>query len=203
MVKSKRSIVIGIVGVIAAALALFTVFCAYWDVYYSIRNHESVYVDGCNIDYNTLTHTAFVTVCSVDENNTVVIPDEVNGCKVTSLGGIPGCGAKHSFQVMVENSDRFESGYHVSIANYLDTDYETYTFNVKLGKNIKKIVSILGHSVWVGDNIIVDGVETPDIIARFVYNFEVASENKTFYSENGKLYYKKTGKLVEEIDYGD
>lgn len=76
-------------------------------------------------------------------------------------------------------------------------NHEDVVITLNIGRNIREVISV-------GDTfapcINDDGSVT---VYRPVYKVNCAPESKFFYSENGKLYNKATGALVEAFDYAE
>lgn len=123
---------------------------------------------------------------------TVEIPDTYKGKKVVALGGYIGRGYPCPFCVSLPYGEIDFTTYSADD----DEDYETLTFTVKIGKNVE---SIYAHGkAFHGKNV---GEYDEDILYKVAYRFEVDEENPSFYCEDGKLYRKKDGSLVDEFFY--
>lgn len=127
------------------------------------------------------------------------IPDEFMGYPVTTLGGYTGRGYPCPFAARANAveadftcSDGFFDYHHRA-----DDAYETLVFSVCLGKNVRKLGYVDGKS-YLGNYL---NDEECDFTLKIVYSFTVDEENKTFFAENGKLYYKASGELVDEFFY--
>lgn len=160
-----------------------------------IRNFSWQYVkeDNLNIHYNKMSRECFAAHYEWDgnpENMTITVPDECDGLKVKSLGGFTA--APTLFYVMVPDKMHPEA---VSVAEdikhigTIDKNTVTYTFTVKLGKNIRDPERFTYKEYYMDDS--------GKVIYIVEMNYESSPENKWIYSENGKLYDKKTNKLIE------
>ncbi len=142
-----------------------------------------------------------------EEDMSFEVPDEFMGYPVTTLGGYTGRGYPCPFAVRVSAekygfsgdkgfscSDGFFDFYHRS-----DDEYETLVFSVRLGKNVRTLEYVDGKS-YLGYYLDLEDEEF-DFTVKIVYSFTVDEENATFYAEDGKLYYKGSGELVDEFFY--
>ncbi|MDE7083863.1 MAG: hypothetical protein K2O81_01310 [Clostridia bacterium] len=137
-----------------------------------------------------------------DKNNMeFTVPDEYCGYKVKCLGakGNPGfTGNPGSFGVRLP--DKIDGYTCISLLyGYVpDTDKTvSLNFTVNIGKYICELQQISSGRLY-GYGIINDD-KSEDIIVYYdvkVY-YNVDSENQTFYSKDGDLYYKSNGKIVE------
>lgn len=169
---------------------------------------ESEIVDGCYFEINKLANCCFVSRCDEPEDGILTIPDTFNGIPVTRLGGFVGSGAPCPFFISLENRMNarkdseldFVLGYHPDEWNSNTWEYtvEDVAFVLNLGKNIEKIELTLQGEYW--PHLNEDGTVT---FYHPVVEVHCDPENRHFYSEDGKLYYKDTGLLVEELDYPD
>jgi len=166
-VISKIVITITVIGVVFAFL---------WAVY--LISWEDVEINNLNFYCSKVTRTCTVGHFEWDgdiENMTVIIPDEVDGKKVKSLGGANGSSAPAFFQIIMPEDIKFG---------------EEYNFTVKLGKNIK-YADIFLYSYECTDY-------KSNVLYKVNYYYECSDDNKWIYSKDGKLYDKKTDKLIED-----
>lgn len=137
-----------------------------------------------------------------DSNNTdIVIPDTYNNQKVTSLGGYIGRGVPCPFTI--------DSHSYMPESTWTKADYEAVKsnpqawgeeinyndFTLRIGKNVDKIYADSKVFVKVENN-------ASTLYCSRVY-ITCDEDNKTFYSNDGKLYYKESDKLVEGFIYKD
>ena len=146
--------------------------------------------NGIEVYYNKITRSCFVGSYSWDGNteNTIIdVPDEYENYKVSSLGGIYGRGVPVNFSVVMP--DEFLEGIE-SVSNEGD-DFEetTYTFTVKLGNNIKTLTNFVYEDYYYNE----------DGSVRFIVkmNYDCSPDNKWIYSQDGKLYDKKTNEMID------
>ena len=139
-----------------------------------------------------------------DENNKeFTVPDEYCGYKVKCLGkkGNPGfTGNPRSFMVVLPDvlngltqltRYAFEP-YDKNAENTIEIE-----FIVNIGKSFNEFVEINKTSLYGFGEINDDG----RVIVKAYYNitthFNVDIDNSTFYSKDGDIYYKSSGKMVE------
>lgn len=146
--------------------------------------------NGIGVYYNKITKSCFVGSYLWDgntENTIIVVPDEYKNYEVSSLGGVYGRGVPVNFSVVMP-AEVTEDVYSVSDES---ENYEaaTYTFTVIIGKNIKK----LDHFDYE------DCYYNEDGSVRFIVkmNYECSPDNKWIYSQDGKLYDKKTNEMID------
>ena len=127
----------------------------------------------------------------------ITIPDTVYGRRITSLGGTEGRG-------MTTCEIRYPSEWEIS-HYYVSSDEKRVLnqgkiveldFKIMLGKNISKI--LFPRFQQYGEAL--DSFGNRVFYKPYVY-ITCSPENKTFYSEDGKLYYRKTGELVDRFFY--
>lgn len=160
-----------------------------------IRNFswQQVKEDNLNIHYNKMTRECFAADYEWDgnhENMTITVPDECDGLKVKSLGGFTA--APTLFYVIVPEKMHPEAvsvTEDIKCIGTIDKNTVTYTFTVKLGKNIRDLERFTYEKYYMDDS--------GKVIYIVEMNYESSTENKWIYSENGKLYNKKTNKLIE------
>ncbi len=144
-----------------------------------------------------------------DESNTdIVIPDEYDSHTIKKLGGCYGRGAPAPFYIddiswMNLHDDGEADGDGAMAVEYDMFDEFSdewseivyHDFKLYLGKSIDGIFATPCAVVYT-----VDGVKTAYCPRVTVYCDE---ENDTFYSENGRLYYRENGALVESFIYAE
>lgn len=140
-------------------------------------------------------------------NNTeFTIPDSIGVHKIDTLGGFGG--STVGYFTVLPDFEHYSLGYRMDNDYYLennfqipDDDYEECKVVINLGKNIKKVDTVSLAS-WLVKAEIPENWREPeiyDIIYKIAYYFNVDPENKTFYSENGVVYWRETGEPVEEL----
>ena len=78
---------------------------------------------------------------------------------------------------------------------------EYILFDVHIGKNLSEIYSMQLGGIIAAEHT--DGKETRYDFYILLCNVTCDEENETFYSKNGKLYYRDGDALVEDICYSD
>ena len=137
---------------------------------------------------NKVSHRAFAGNYVWDgdpDHMTIVVPDEVDGVPVTSLGGYFGRGVPTFFGVTLPEA------YRSSITPQEGMEVqEELVFTVELGKNVKELNCVdMGY-----DTVAVQlGTATR---YRVSYVYQCAEENPTFYARDGVLYRRADGQPV-------
>jgi len=154
----------------------------------SACSHAYEYANGKTVDgvyyvFNKYNKTCFAASYTWDEdiNNTaIVIQDEVDGYKVTELGGFCGKGMPTPFCITVSREDGvlYEEGSEPENVNV-----QNVVFNIHLGKYLKAFENVDSF----GDRLVFD-----EAGYAFYPKFDVDPENKNFSTdENGVLNYSK------------
>ena len=129
-----------------------------------------------------------------DEGNTdIVIPDAYASRTIRKLGGAFGRGLPSPFDIDVTSWMGLSGGIAVP---YDSSDWDEivyHDFDLYLSKEID---GITGHPCAIV--FTVDGVKTAYCPRVTVHCDE---DNETFYSRDGRLYFRKTDELVEEFVY--
>lgn len=173
-------------------ITFFIIFTVLSAIYFA--SWEDGKINNLNIYYNKVTKFCLAGEFEWDgdtENMTFTVPDEYEGLKISSLGGSVGRGVPVLFCVIVPDSLHPEVVSCTEIeecVGVVNEDTVTYSFTVKLGKNIKtfKRFTYKEYFMDANDNVIYI-VET---------KYECSEDNKYAYTENGKLYNKRTNQLV-------
>lgn len=166
----------------------------------------SALLAGCNNDYiyrpfevGNITggyckHNAFVGMCYWNGGEKVIeIPDEYKGLPVVYLGGHTGwLGTDNMFEIVLRDQEYSYIGDDYSG----DDDYETLTFTIRIGKNLKAIECGGSDRSFGYRTYDENGEMHIDVLYKIVYYFEVDSENKDLYSIDGKLYQKYNNTLI-------
>ena len=125
-----------------------------------------------------------------------VIPDWVNGAKVTSLGGLVyGTAFKklpYGWGLALPQTFRGAKRYHLEPPE--NATPVTLTVHLHLGRYVSHIANMgVPDAVWY-----CGGDESYSLRQRWVITCD--ERNKTYYAEDGRLYYRQTGKPVD-FDY--
>ena len=162
-----------------------------------------------DIGYNTTKKDAFVANITFDKDKTeYVIPSEINGCYVTTLGGYFERGvpspfrASSNMQELYPDADR----YYSTSEEYLYED-KSFLGDEVIINNYKLFVTLpkyLKTVKYVDTNIEVAEYKKDDkttaYVSRYVFYFNLDSSNENFYTKEGKLY-TKDDVLVKDFLY--
>lgn len=163
--------------------------------------HESAMVERDGVRYYLRADhlQAFAGVCVWDgESDTVdyTIPDRVNGARVTSLGGlIYGTAFKKlPYGWGVALPETFRGAERVGFLPQTNVTELTLTVRLHLGRYVSHIANMgVPDAVWY-----CGGDESYRLRQQWVITCD--ERNKTYYAEDGRLYYRQTGKPVD-FDY--
>ena len=213
--KDKHKAIIAIVGVYGGIALLFVVFTIIL-ILFGFR--------ACALnrtyshDYLTLENGTMSFGVSDEKKDTFAggarwdggdmsfrVPDEFGGYKVTKLGGIYGT-REQIFEVRI-NDELLDKEYNVETGQERfdkhhrdDDEYETFTFTIYIGKNIKKFHYVDPSYYLANWELTDDGEKIYDFVYKIECYFVVDEENETFYSKDGKVYYKVNNELLECFD---
>ncbi len=171
---------------------------------------ESVTANGFSMGVNRIANTCYVAQYTCTEHTEklgITIPDEYDGVPVRRLGGYYGRGLSQPFSLSFadlymnapENSVYASvfSGEHLQ---YVEDEFSVVDIPVVLniGKNIETIYHVDMDEYYPHVND--DGSV---IFYHTTVYINCSDENQFFYSKNGKLYEKKTDKLITDFAYSD
>lgn len=173
--------------------------------------YENNAVGAFDLGYSQKLKKAFLASYrwdATEEGMTVTLPENYNGASITGLGGYVGRGLPVPFSIELSDAakeklcpDATSWWYanHTAQAGACNVQY--LPFQLHISKNIQDI-----------DNLSFGGI----VLAEYDENGEQKyhvfvltcyvtcdENNKTFYAKEGKLYFKKTDALVEDIIYAD
>ncbi|MGN0817749.1 MAG: hypothetical protein ACI4L9_02155 [Candidatus Coproplasma sp.] len=181
--------------------AFLTLFCG-CSLFYSV----AVSADGI-FHYGVSKSDAFFIAYEWDgteEGKTLIIPDEFNGVPVTRLGGYTGTGYPCPFSIWLPESYSNDSSCGLSedffknqeiVDQWFPNGYEIIeiTFTVVLGKNIKSL-----YYTDLDNNYFQFTTEgQPTKLYKVICAYSCSENNSRFYSQDGVLYEKSTGKPAE------
>jgi hypothetical protein len=163
--------------------------------------------NGFGIDVNKLANCCFVsgyTCTEYTEGMEITIPDDYNGIPIKRVGGFSGTGAPSPFRIDLSQvyMNAPEGSEFDMIWRYPDDELsvaytiENVVFQLHIGKNIEEIDFVFMDDYY--PHIDEDGTVT---FYHPVVYITCSEENTTFYSKDGKLYYKSTNALVEDFAY--
>ena len=172
-------------------------------------------IDGLELYTNKSKKDAFVGVYFWDANSTtIVIPDEYEGCAVTAFGGSYDIGVPVGFDVIYRTESLISE--NVSLQSVIQNENGEYTglnienvdFNLSIGAKINDIDGVdvkRVMAVYVVKDPSAVYYREDDFIALYLPRFYItcSDENETFFSQDGKLYYKSSRELVDMFYYTD
>ena len=190
-------------------LSIFLVFslcgCSLWYKYVNSA------VDSFDIGYSEKLNKAFFAGYKWDgtaESANIILPEEYNETKITGLGGYTGRGYPSPFYIDVTDEakeklcpDATEWSYADHTANVKDANIQILPFQLHISKNIKEI-----KNLSMGGIVLAEYEENGETISNiYVLTCYVTCDenNETFYAKDGKLYFKRTNELVNDIVYED
>ena len=168
-------------------------------------------IDSFDVGYSKMLNKAFFANYNWDgtaDGMNIILPEEYNKTKITGLGGYTGRGYPAGFVIDFTDvakeelcSNATQWSYTNHTANIEAADIQFLSFQLHISKNIKEI-----------ENLSMGGI----VLAKYeengetIYNVYILTcyvtcdeNNKTFYAKDGKLYFKQTDKLVDDIIYED
>ena len=212
--NKKKAVIFICCGLIAALIiSLASVFCFLRSVAddVSFLYSAETSAGGLALCENKFSNTCFAGAYTCDEypkNCEITVPDKVGGKRVTQFGGYYGRGVPAPFLISVADiyindtkGGKYGGVYYGNIEEFNITDeytVEDLPFILNIGKNIKTVeyVEMDAYYPHVNEN----GSVT---FYHPVVWINCSEENKHFYSEDGKLYNRKTGELITEFDYAE
>lgn len=174
-------------------------------------------IDGLELYTNKSKKDAFVGVYFWDgdaNSTTIVIPDEYEGCAVTAFGGSYDIGVPVGFDVIYRTESLISE--NVSLQSVIQNENGEYTglnieyvdFHLSIGAKISDIDGVdvkCVMAVYVVKDPSAVYYREDDFIALYLPRFYItcSDENETFFSQDGKLYYKSSRELVDMFYYTD
>ncbi len=129
--------------------------------------------------------------CDLD-NASLHIADEVDGCKITSFGGYYGIGSKDYFAIYLAYLTP-----NISFPDKDELPKECETIEIPFTIYLNKYLEYVQFCGQPKEYFIYN--DSPNTAYYLSYYFICPEENATFYSNNGKLYYKSNDTLVKEF----
>ena len=213
-VNRKKTVILVCCGVIAAlGLALGAVLCLLGSIADDVSLlYEAEFTgEGFIYGVNKTAKTCFAGQYECTEytpNCEITIPDEFDGKPITKIGGYHGRGVPTPFFISVDDvfmnapaGTRFSYIFNGDLKSYqFDVSFneEDVVFVLNIGKNVKTVEYVEMGKKY--PHVNEDGSVT---FYHPVVYINCSEENKNFYSENGKLYNRKTDELITEFDYAD
>ena len=138
-----------------------------------------------------------------DLNNTVIeIPDELDSAKIDALGGATGTNAPidpfeietdYTISFLFNGPDKFY-GDNIS--------FEDVVFTLKIGKNVKNIrTAYTNRDDDIRNYAPIQKEDGSWVIYRIYFEVVVDEENKSLYSENGKVSAKSGSPTIDLLPY--
>ena len=193
------------VGRVAQSLGILTLLVLlvglgwFLGFYYSCYGYELEEWQDFSVGYHPETGRAFLGVYHWDgreETMDIPLPDEVFDCRVTALGGYFGRGVPVPFTVeLPEGFGHTREGFgedlwDYALEKYPNAEVVELPFTVHIGKDLKEIQEEAFGSCY---GFTAEGHE---VLYHITLTVDCDPANKTFYSENGVLYERATGKPV-------
>ena len=201
--------IIGIILLINIVLCLFGCFFDEVSLLYS----DFANADGFHICINRTSHCCFVGYYNCTEytdNLEITIPDEYEGIPIKRIGGSYGRGVPTPFSISLSDlymnapkgkDSRYDGVFHGDLNEFGFVDeyvIEDVVFILNIGKNIEVVDYVVMDEYY--PHINEDGSIT---FYHPVVNINCSEENEHFYSEDGKLYDKKTNEMISNFAYAD
>ena len=176
----------------------------------SLLYTESVTANGFRIGVNRIAKVCYAAgyECTAHtEKLGITIPDEYDGVPVKRIGGFYGRGLPQPFSLSyaelymnAPEDSEYASVFSGEHLQYVDDEFSVVDIPVVLniGENIETIdyVDMNKYYPHVND----DG---SIIFYHITVYINCSEENQFFYSKDGKLYEKKTDKLITDFAYSD
>ena len=209
MLKKRRSLPLFILGILAIAMIVPIMLSILLNNFIDSRIRQQGPYEMCR-NFWGKTFICDIVWDGDFDNMEFTVPDRFKGRKLTDLGGYYGHGGGYCFSVMTGWRE-MDGGYLIASDNWLTDEelaladtYHEYQFTINLGKNIREIVKSDFNRRWLLDTVPLSekqrsGDVEYEIVARLSYYFNVDLENETFYSEDGVVYWKETGKPATEL----
>lgn len=171
---------------------------------------EAVNENGFDIGVNPIADTCYAaqyTCTAFTEKLGVTVPDECNGIPVRRLGGCygrglpqPFCLSYAEFYMNAPEGSPYTSVFSEESLQNVEDAFTVVDIPVVLniGENIETVEFVSSDEYYPHVN------EDGSVVFYHVTVYINCSEyNEFFYSKNGKLYEKKTNKLITDFDYSE
>lgn len=196
-----------LVIVLSISLMFCLTGCFFEEV--SLLYSDTANKDGFYIGINKAANCCFVgsyDCVEYTENLEITIPDDYEGIPIKRVGGYYGRGVPAPFSISLvglymntPEGSEYDAIFSGNINEFeISEDYsvEDIVFNLNIGKNIENIDYVVMDEYY--PHINEDGSIT---FYHPVVKIKCSEDNKHFYSKDGKLYYKRTDKLVSDFAY--
>ena len=193
--------------VISLLLGLIFSLCGCSLLYTHVNNAVGSFDVGCSEKLGK----AFLATYNWDgseEGMNIVLPESYNGIKITGLGGYTGTGVPDPF--MIEPNEKARENLCPNATVWAHSGGKIVAgpesihhlrFKLHINKQIEEIKNLSAGGFIIAQYI-EDGQSKENVYVLTCY-VTCDEENETFYSKDGKLYYKKDDTLVEDIVYED
>lgn len=174
--------------------------------------YDLVEENGIAIGYSKVEKNGFISCVEwkTGSPKDIVLPSEYNGFVIKELGGYIGKGYPCPFCVSVNVREIYADAddYFSTDEKYLhdetlswwdEVEIIDYDFCITLPDKLETLTYI-DSSVQVAEYVQEDGTVLAKVIRPTCY-FYIAESNKTFYTQNGCLYYKKNNERAEGFIY--
>ena len=184
---------------ILALLVLLVGLGWFLGFYYSCYGYELEEWQDFSVGYHPETGRAFLGVYHWDgreETMDIPLPDEVFDCRVTALGGYFGRGVPVPFTVeLPESFGCVREGFGEDLwddALEADPDAEVVElrFTAHVGRNLRRV------ELARVTNMRAEAPDGREVLYHITLSVDCDQRNRKFYSENGVLYERATGKPV-------
>jgi hypothetical protein len=168
--------------------------------------------NGISIGYSKAERNGFISRVEwqTDKPREIVLPSEYNGLTIRELGGYIGRGYPCPFYVSVNireiytDADDYSSTdekylYEENLSWWDEVEITDYDFCITLPDELESL-TFIDSSVQVAKYVREDGTVSAKVVRPTCY-FYISESNKTFYTENGCLYYKKNKERAECFIY--
>ncbi len=165
---------------------------------------DKVNVDNLCICINDTADCCFAGAYSCEEYTDgmeITIPDEYDGKPIKRIGGYYARGVPVPFwfdmSALYTSSADDVYGFDMSTVDEAQYKVVDLPYILNIGKNVDSIVYV--------ENYYYGNVEEDGSVVYYhpVVSINCSEDNKTFYSENGRLYSKTDNTLVEDFDYAN
>jgi len=169
-------------------------------------------VNGLGIGYSESENRAFISTIEWKggDSKEIVLPCDYNGIAIKELGGYFGTGVPCPFGIDIDieniytDADRYlsvddEDIWDETLGRWTEKTVEDYDFIITLPKHLEDATYISACS-FVAEYDKGDGIIYAKII-RPRYYFIIDESSEYFYTKEGKLYEKETGRLITDFIY--
>lgn len=193
---------------VLSVLLVFGLFgCFFEEVSLLYSDHADV--DGFSISINKTANCCFVgsyACTEYTENFEITIPDDYNGMPIKRIGGYSGSGVPSPFYISLydlyvnaPSGSKYGAIFAGDIYAFNIQDayvVEDVVFTLNIGKNIEAVEFVVMDQYFPHIN-----EDSSVTFYHPVVYINCSEENKYFYSQDGKLYNKKTDELISDFAY--